>query len=588
MVIERRGKDLANTSIERKEELSIDENGEDSQKKTPYSFSIEEITQYIYYVLYLIGAQVIRTSSRIIRKAGICFENSKQNTVSFAKKLYTLLCTQVKNVNTKIKDNTSEIGENFKRYKNCRSTKESNKEELQNVLHDLLLPVRRVASYVLPVCAIFVLVGTITYYQNLTYALAVEYNGHNIGFIAEESVFNTAEADVKSRFLGEKYLQPEDKIPIFTLEVTDKQELSTSDQIADQIIMASGNEIKKADGLYIDSKFIGATIDGDDLLLALEDYKEDYKKEHPSQEVSFVNRIGIKEGVYPVSQIVDLDEIEKTIHSQVKTAKTYKIKAGDSPTLVAQNMGIPTAELIARNPEVSKTFVVGQELLIQASQNYLTLKGTERVTYEEDIDYGVEKVNDSNLYEGVQRVVKSGQSGVAEVTADVTYVDGLEESRTIIQSDVVREPVDQVVSVGTKKPNTYLPSNASGKSFMWPVDGGYVSCRIWGYPGHTGMDIAASAGTPVRASAAGTVVYSGWNSTGYGYMVLIDHGGGIQTLYAHNSALDVSYGQSVQQGQVISRIGRTGRASGNHCHFELRMNGRFVDPGIYVGYSYNR
>ena len=98
---------------------------------------------------------------------------------------------------------------------------------------------------------------------------------------------------------------------------------------------------------------------------------------------------------------------------------------------------------------------------------------------------------------------------------------------------------------------------------------------------HDGIDLAASTGTPIKASDGGTVVHSGWYY-GYGYTVIIDHGGGVKTLYGHNSANYVSVGEKVFQGQVIAAVGNTGNSTGPHCHFEIMMNGRNVNPSLYV------
>ena len=98
---------------------------------------------------------------------------------------------------------------------------------------------------------------------------------------------------------------------------------------------------------------------------------------------------------------------------------------------------------------------------------------------------------------------------------------------------------------------------------------------------HTGIDIAVPTGTPVHASPAGTVVYAGWMS-GYGYLVAIDHGGGLATAYAHNSSLLVKVGEHVSQGQVISLSGSTGHSTGPHVHFEVRINGVPVDALLYL------
>ncbi|MFO7571873.1 MAG: peptidoglycan DD-metalloendopeptidase family protein [Gaiellaceae bacterium] len=122
----------------------------------------------------------------------------------------------------------------------------------------------------------------------------------------------------------------------------------------------------------------------------------------------------------------------------------------------------------------------------------------------------------------------------------------------------------------------------SSSGFVWPVDGVVVSGygMRWGRM-HEGIDITASTGTPIRAAAAGSVIWSGWRG-GYGNAVIIDHGNGLSTVYAHASALLVSQGQRVSQGQTVALVGSTGNSSGPHLHFEVRINGAAVDPLLYL------
>lgn len=128
------------------------------------------------------------------------------------------------------------------------------------------------------------------------------------------------------------------------------------------------------------------------------------------------------------------------------------------------------------------------------------------------------------------------------------------------------------------------PSSAAPSStgFIWPVQGTLVSPYglRWGRL-HSGLDISAPAGTPVASSASGQVVYAG-SMSGYGLIVVIQHGGGIATAYAHNSSISVSAGQSVAQGQTIAAVGCTGRCFGDHVHFEVRAGGSAVDPMGYL------
>lgn len=124
---------------------------------------------------------------------------------------------------------------------------------------------------------------------------------------------------------------------------------------------------------------------------------------------------------------------------------------------------------------------------------------------------------------------------------------------------------------------------ATGAAFMKPVSG-YIITSPYGYRSsgfHTGLDMAVSTGTPVYAAASGTVTFAGYKGS-YGYLVIIDHGNGYQTYYAHCSALYVSAGQSVAQGQNISAVGSTGNSTGPHLHFEIRYNGSTLNPQSYI------
>jgi murein DD-endopeptidase MepM/ murein hydrolase activator NlpD len=122
----------------------------------------------------------------------------------------------------------------------------------------------------------------------------------------------------------------------------------------------------------------------------------------------------------------------------------------------------------------------------------------------------------------------------------------------------------------------------SAGGFIWPLNGAITSYYgpRWGSM-HTGLDIDGTTGQPIVASKAGTVIMAS-SYSGYGNAVIVDHGGGIQTLYAHLSAFGVSNGQSVSQGQVVGNVGCTGSCTGDHLHFEVRVNGSPVDPLNYL------
>jgi murein DD-endopeptidase MepM/ murein hydrolase activator NlpD len=117
---------------------------------------------------------------------------------------------------------------------------------------------------------------------------------------------------------------------------------------------------------------------------------------------------------------------------------------------------------------------------------------------------------------------------------------------------------------------------------IWPVSGPVTSGFGWRWGRmHEGVDIAAPSGTPIAAAASGSVIYASWMS-GYGNLVVVDHGGGLATAYAHLSGYAVGAGQGVSQGQTVGYVGCTGHCYGAHLHFEVRVNGSAVDPLGYL------
>jgi murein DD-endopeptidase MepM/ murein hydrolase activator NlpD len=125
-------------------------------------------------------------------------------------------------------------------------------------------------------------------------------------------------------------------------------------------------------------------------------------------------------------------------------------------------------------------------------------------------------------------------------------------------------------------------SAVSAAGLIWPVNGPVTSGfgMRWGRM-HEGIDIAAAAGTPIWAAADGAVIYAGWLG-GYGNLVVVDHGNGLATAYAHTSAILVAVGQHVTRGETIALVGSTGHSTGPHLHFEVRVNGVAVDPLLYL------
>jgi len=139
------------------------------------------------------------------------------------------------------------------------------------------------------------------------------------------------------------------------------------------------------------------------------------------------------------------------------------------------------------------------------------------------------------------------------------------------------------VKKSAKKVARHVPGKSGAVSLHWPLDG-KVSSRFGRRHGraHDGIDISAKEGTPVRAAAAGKVVYADNRLSGYGNLIIVRHSSDMFTAYAHNQRNLVGKGAQVKRGDIIARVGHTGRASGSHLHFEVRRGPTPVDPQAYL------
>ena len=212
-------------------------------------------------------------------------------------------------------------------------------------------------------------------------------------------------------------------------------------------------------------------------------------------------------------------------------------------------------------------------------------------------DDGKEKMSVAT-FEEAENAIKELKKKESQNSKDLTIVEKYEVELPEISTkdQVVAKLYEKkpVVVATTKYPNVNASgfstsrSTTSAKklgiSFIKPTSG-VVTSRFgarWGRT-HTGIDIGAPTGTAIKAAAGGTVIFSGWKGT-LGKLVVVSHGNGVQTYYAHCSSLLVSSGQTVSAGQLIAKMGSTGRSTGPHLHFEIRVNGSAINPQSYIGF----
>ena len=339
--------------------------------------------------------------------------------------------------------------------------------------------------------------------------------------------------------------------------------------------------VEFANVLYVDGEKVVATTRSG----ALEDLLEQLKLGYETADTVnayFVEDVDIRQEYVESSYVMNLGYIAEILNETKEGEVTYTVTSGDSYYSIAEKYDLSVEALMKLNSGYDpKILRVGDVLTISNAVPYLTVVNVERQRYVQDVPYQVEYTDDASMYQGEYKVTSPGVYGKADMTANVTYINGEETEREVVASVTLSQPVTEQQLRGTKERPTWYPTG----SFSWPCTGiltsrfGYRS--LLGSTYHSGIDIGNSYGTSIYASDGGTVTYSGWMS-GYGYLIIIDHGNGYQTYYGHNSSLVASLGQKVHKGQLIARMGSTGRSTGNHCHFGIKLNGTFVNPLNYL------
>lgn len=365
--------------------------------------------------------------------------------------------------------------------------------------------------------------------------------------------------------------------------VVPRSQIGSSDELGDQLTDQLGL-VEYGYALYVDDELIAATTFPGALDELLGQLQQGYRTPN-TVECDFVEKVEIREGYVDKSYMMNLGHIAEKLYATKAGAVEYTVVSGDSLYGIAISHDLSVDDLLDMNPGYSsKGLHPGDVLTLSNAVPYLTVTNIERQTYVQSVPYDIVYQDDDTMYEGEYKVLSAGAYGKADITANVTYVNGIESSRQVVASVVLQEPVTETQARGTKPRPSWFPNGY----FIWPCSGiitDYFGYRNTGIAGastnHRAIDIARSYGTPIYASDGGTVVHSGWYGS-LGYCVIIDHGNGFRTTYGHNSELYVSAGDKVYQGECIAAMGSSGVSSGPHCHFGIELYGTWVDPLNYL------
>lgn len=332
--------------------------------------------------------------------------------------------------------------------------------------------------------------------------------------------------------------------------------------------------------LTVNGEKIGYNNSKEELEQILEKVKEPYLNEEGKIiDVSFVEDVKIEETEFPLNKTSNTDEILEYILTGSEEVRTHIVEVGESLWTIAKIYGVKVDDLIAANPDKTpEKLQIGDEIKLTTPKPLITVQVVEEVEYTASTDFEVKTEYDNSMYKTQSKVKVKGEKGETKYLSKITKQNGITVNEEILKEEVIKEPVDQLVVQGTKE----LPKTAATGVFLMPTRGRLTS-RYGMRNGrmHYGLDIATSVGTAIKAADGGKVVYAGWKGP-YGYLVEIDHENGYVTRYAHCSKIEVKVGDRVYKGQVIARVGSTGRSTGPHLHFEVLKNGVNVNPAGYV------
>lgn len=443
--------------------------------------------------------------------------------------------------------------------------------------------------FAVPVCCCAFLVSVTAFGVREPLGVRVRLGTQTLGVVESERVYMEAREIVRQRL---SYAKDSPEVSLsgrLRLETLDEQSvLLTAPELADKMLRTLDVTLCEGWGVFVRGEFLGAVQNREEIEHALQHEMTVYLESLPfaaqnprySDEVTFESGTYLSENLTPESEVI-ARLTQKTALTRVYTAKEY-----ETVYSVAERFLTTPEEIERRNPELEEELPAvprGTAVTVPVTERYLPIAFERELRTLSFPRYETVRIETDTLPLGVEKTLTKGENGTLEHEVSAHYENGREVSRRTLSTRVVREATDEEIGVGTYAPAPMSETTVltgSGR-FSWPVDGGYISDVFISNRNHKGLDIAAPGGTAIYAAGDGVVRVSTMG-TGYGNYIIIDHGDGFETLYGHASMLLAGAGQRVRRGQVIALVGTTGDSTGNHLHFEVRVNGVHFDPALFL------
>lgn len=566
-----------------------------------------EILDFLYKQIYYIGIQTIRYGKRFFTwLLSLLLKPIKAiGTLIFT--IFIVIDKHALKTFHKRFDELKKLSEQAKLVSQKTATGE--KKNIRNFIHYVSVAFRRyksafiyVLNFALPVISLLILVNVISFWNNAAFALEINYNDEIIGYVQDEAVYKEARnmayerLDINTASVGLSKEDEESQLigeAEYNIKLVKRGQINDASEICDHLIEKSDNKITNACGVYIDDKFVCAVKNETDALSVFDSILAEHETGEENVVVSFVENIDYVQGLYLDSETIikDAEYLQEKLNSNTNEAKYYTVEDGDTISGIVQKFDVSSSQLYRLNPELTESIRAGQKILISEAVNFIRVQTTKTEYKEVEIPYDTVTINTSTLYVGDKKTVTKGENGIERITELVTYIGGEKVSSKEVSRVTIKDAISEKIQVGTKKNQTTTGSTSSAKGKLrWPTIGANsVSSpygrRNFGDGWHAGIDIVrpgGSMGCTVVAAESGIVTYAGWYNSG-GYTVIIDHGNGLSTMYCHmQNTIKVRSGQRVSRGQAIGNIGATGYVTGPHLHFEVKVNGRNVNPALYL------
>ncbi len=419
-----------------------------------------------------------------------------------------------------------------------------------------------------------------------TKAFEVLMDDKSVGIVESQEVFGSLVEDIK------KGAESRYGTEIIVTNKIDYKEvfLPDNNRIIDATSQTSLSEVEKQ--VVLKAKVYAINVDGKDIALLkdkaaaeglLDRVKAPYVESAADGVITaFAENVNVIERVVLSEELNKLQEPEavyNTITKENEAIRKYVVKEGDTVSEIAEELGVSQKDIIKANPDMNVDRIsIGQELSLTVPRYMINIKQSTVKEYEDTVPYDVAYEESDELYKGNTEVKVEGVEGKKQVKAELISINGIPEETRILNEIITLAPKAAVVLQGTKP----RPRTLAFGVFNWPSRGSITSRfgERWGEQ-HSGIDIGAPLGSPNKAADGGVVKFAGWSGN-YGKLVIIDHENGYTTYYGHNNTIKVKVGQRVARGEVIGTVGETGRATGPHLHFEVRKNGKPVNPLKYI------